>query len=136
MKKAMLTIEVLVALLILFLVIAGSTTIMKSFQIVNKQKNQYEKEYMVVLSIKDLLSSRHICVSKLSQEGNYDGFSYKAECTKIKELRNYKKPLDYGGKEGNIGSYLLKLYKVDLDIKQGKFNKNFTYYITVGDKVF
>ena len=133
MKKAMLTIEVLVALLILFLVIAASTTSLKSFGIINHKKNDYEKEYMVVLSIKDMLHDK-ICVSSMSQMGTFDGYSYKAECEKIKELRSYKKAFELGDPEGNIGPYIMRLYKINLHISKNRFIKNYVYYVTTGAK--
>ena len=55
MKNAIITIEVLVALLILFLVIASSTNTIKFFQIIENKKVTIEDEYMIVLNIKEII---------------------------------------------------------------------------------
>jgi hypothetical protein len=134
MKKAMLTIEVLVALLILFLVITSSTMSLKSFGIINNKKSQYEKEYMSVLNIKDILQD-DICVKSMTKTGKFDGYTYKAQCAKEKELRNYQKAFEIGDPEGNIGSYMIRLYKVNLHVSKGRLSKNYIYHLTTGARV-
>ncbi|MEA2019439.1 MAG: hypothetical protein U9N59_13455 [Campylobacterota bacterium] len=131
MKKSMITIEILVSLLILFLVIVTSTTSIKFFQTVNKQKSNYEDQYIAVLSLKDKLSSS-ICISKFKEEGIWNGFGYTAICTKTNELKSFKKGFDIDEPSGNIGNYMMNLYTVKLVIE----NKNYSYYITHGKKLF
>jgi uncharacterized protein YxeA len=129
MKKAMITIEVLVSLLILLLVIATSTSSVRFFQIVLKQKQNYEDRYIVVLNIKDTLSSK-ICKRSFKEEGSFNGFNYEATCESVKELRSFKKDVDDEG-SGNIGDYLLTLYKVNLYLHKDNLEKSYDYYVTV-----
>ena len=134
MKKAMITIEVLVALLILFLVIASSTNTIKFFQIVDRKKTTIEEEYMIVLNIKDILSNS-VCKKELKEEGVTNGYSYTVECEKQEELKSYKKALDLDESSGNIGNHIMRFYKVKLNIKKENFDKNYVYYITRGSKI-
>ena len=134
MKRAMITIEVLVALLILFLVIAASTNSIKFFQMVNGKKNNIENEYMIVLNVRDILAHQ-ICSHSQRAEGSFDNYTYTATCEKQKEIRSYQKGFDIGDPSGNIGNYLMDLYKVHLEIKKANFDKQYIYYITNGEKL-
>ena len=131
MKKSMITIEILVSMLILFLVIVTSTTSIKFFQTVNKQKTNYEDQYIALLSLKDMLSST-ICISKFQDKGEWNDFKYTVTCEKVQELKNFKKAFDIDDPSGNIGNYLIQLYKVQLSLE----NKNYSYYITKGERLF
>ena len=64
MKKAMITIEVLVSMLILFLIISTSFESMKFFNILTQKKENYEDQYIAVLSVKDKISNT-ICKTSL-----------------------------------------------------------------------
>lgn len=134
MKKAMLTIEVLVALLILFLVIASSTNTIKFFQIIENKKTTIEDEYIVVQNIKEKLSDS-VCKEELKEQGSLNGYDYIAECEKLNELKSYQKALDVGDSSGNIGNYLMTLYSVKLNIKKDNFDKDYVYLITRGVKL-
>ena len=133
-KNAIITIEVLVALLILFLVIASSTNTIKFFQIIENKKVTIEDEYMIVLNIKEKLS-HSICKEELKEEGSLNGYNYTAECEKQNELRSYQQALEVGDSSGNIGNYLMKLYGVKLNIKKDNFDKDYVYLITRGEKL-
>lgn len=133
MKKAMITIEALVALLILFLAIATSVETIKFFQIIEKKKISIEDEYMIVLNIKSKLSNK-ICKNYLKKEGELNGYTYKATCKRLEELRSYKIGFDIGDPSGNTGRYLMKFYEVDLVIKKDDYNKSYVYYVTVGSE--
>ena len=131
MKKSMITIEILVSMLILFLVIVTSTSSIKFFQTVNKQKTNYEDQYIAVLSLKDKLSST-VCISKFQDEGVWNDLAYRVTCEKIQELKSFKKVLLYDEESGNIGNHIMQLYKVQLSLEK----KNYSYYITHGKKLF
>ena len=134
MKKAMITIEVLVSLLILFLVIATSFSNIKFFNIMIEKKTNYEDEYMAVLSIRDKLSST-ICKTVMKQEGDLNNFHYKATCEKIKELKTFSKGFEDGDKSGNIGNYIIRLYQVTLELQNNTYEKQHSYYITRSEKL-
>jgi len=133
-KHAMITIEVLVSMLILFLVIATSFENIKFFTIMTDKKAEYEENYMNVLSLKDKLSST-ICKTHQSQSGEFNAYKYEARCEKVKELRSFSKGFEIGDPSGNFGNYNMKLYKVTLLLKQDNREKLFQYYLTIGEKI-
>lgn len=127
----MITIEVIVSMLILFLVIVASTSTMKHLHMLTLQKDRYEELYITVLNIKEKLSSS-ICQSNLVQEGEMGNYSYKASCTKVQELQNFFKNLE-DDESGNIGDMLVQLYKVDLVVTKEK-SYDYKYYLTTYHK--
>jgi len=129
----MITIEVLVSMLILFLVIATSFSNIKFFNILNEKKESYEEQYVTVLSLKDKLSST-ICKTSLNQEGSYNGFSYNVTCTKEKELRTYVVDRENYTESGNYGNRLMQLYKVELELFKEKYTRKYSYYKTIYSK--
>ena len=135
MKTAMITVEVLISLLILFLVIATSTVTIKELYKVNQQQFNHEALYSAVLNIKDYIDD-DICRTKFSQKGSFNGFDFEAKCDKIKELRNYKKAFDSTEQEGNVGDFLVQLYKVTLTLKNKKMEKAYQYQKTVVKRLF
>ncbi len=130
----MITIEVLVSMLILFLVIATSFENIKFFNMLNEKKLSYEEQYITVLSLKDKLSLT-VCKTSQREEGEFNGFTYIATCEKKKELRSFEKGFDIDDPSGNIGNYLIKLYEVNLQLKQGRINKIYHYIIIRSDKL-
>lgn len=134
MKKAMITIEVLISMLILFLVIATSFSSIKFFNIQIDKRQLYEEKYINILSLKDKLSST-ICKTSFSQEGILNGYEYSANCTKIKELRTYKKAFEDDEVAGNFGNFMIKLYRVNVTLKKGNRSQNENYLITRSEKL-
>lgn len=134
MKKAIITIEVLISLLILFLIIATSSTTLKVFQSVLIKKDIYEKEYITVLSIKDKIS-HEICTKKSQLEGRYNGFDYKANCRKLKESRTFKKAFEGDEKNGAFGNYIMRLNSIKLELKKGSYSSEYNYIKTTNEKV-
>ncbi len=126
MKKAMITIEVLVSLLILFLVIATSFSNIKFFNIMIEKKVTYEDEYITVLSLRDKLSSS-ICQTSFKEENDFNGFHYIASCEKVKELKSFIKGSEDSDISGNIGTSLISLYRINLKINKNNYEKTHTY---------
>jgi len=134
MKKAMITIEVLVSMLILFLVISTSFSSIKFFNIMSIKKQDYENEYMLVLSLRDKLSQT-ICKTSLYEDGKFNGYSYTASCDKVKELRTFVSGDEETSISGNIGKYSIQLYKVNLVLSKKNYFKKNNYYVTRSIKV-
>lgn len=128
MKKAIVTIEVLISMLILFLITSTSFEAIKFFNIISEKKVNYEDEYITVLSIKDKISS-DVCNSSLTLEGILNGYKYQASCKKLQELRNYKKAITEDELSGNIGSYFIGLYNVSLVLNKGSYEKKYEYIV-------
>ena len=134
MKKAMITIEVLISMVILFLVVATSFSNIKFFNMLNDKKSIYEEEYINILSIKDKLSSS-ICKTTQISEGLFNNYKYIATCTKVRELRTYIKDSEDDALSGNKGNYLIKLYNIELNIKHENISKRHSYNLTVNKKL-
>ena len=130
----MITIEVLVAMLILFLVIATSFSNIKFFNIVNDKKSAYEDAYMNVLSLKDKLSSS-ICKTDQREQGVFNEMNYVATCQKQKELRTFNMGFEIGDPSGNFGGHLIKLYKINLQLNKDKLSQEYDYYITTSERI-
>jgi len=126
LKNAMITVEVLVALIILFLAVMTATTGTKLYISSQLQKHNYEDLYIATTSIMDKIED-NLCSRDTLIEGKYNNFKYSAKCVLKNESRNYQKGFDLGDPEGLIGSYQLKLYKVELTLSKENFSKKFTY---------
>ena len=53
----------------------------------------------------------------------------------IQRLNNYKKAFDESEPEGNIGNFLVQLYRINLKLKQHNISKTFKYYKTITKKL-
>lgn len=129
----MITLEVLVALLILFFAIMTSTAGTKFYTSTQIQKQNYEELYITTTSIVDKIKDE-ICSKNMLIEGVYNDFTYRATCSLEKESLNYQKAFDIGEPEGLIGKYQLRLYKVDLIMEQNNFHKILSYKIMTQER--
>lgn len=134
MKKAMITIEVLVAMLILFLVISTSFTSIKFFNMQIEKRATYEDKYINFLTLKDKLS-KQICKNSMISNGTFNGLSYRVRCEKVKELKTFRKGFELGEVSGNLGNYLITLHKVTLDIEKNNVIQSQSYFLTRGKKI-
>ena len=125
----MITIEVLISMLILFMVVATSVATLKQLKIIRLQQVKHEELYINVLNIKEMLEGA-VCKKFLETSGSVNGFEYRAKCSKIAEKRSYKKDFEEGI-DGNFGNELVTLYKVELTLKKGRFEKAYNYLETV-----
>lgn len=130
----MITIEVLISLLILFMVIATSTVTIKQLKTVREQQINHEELYMLVLNVKDFIDD-DICIEKFSMHGDLNGYKYSAKCEKLNDSRSYKKAFEEGDEEGNIGVVSVQFYKILLDIQKKKLERHYLYFKTVTKKV-
>jgi len=126
MRRAILTIEVLISLLILFMIVAISITSVKHLDIIRTQQVRYGNVYRAVNNIKDYISA-DICSKKFSMDGHLNGFKYHAVCKQQAQKRNYVVAFQSGDRQGNIGNLLAILSKVTITLKKGNFKKSYTY---------
>lgn len=133
-KTGMITIEVLISLMILFMVIAVSVTTIKQLNFVMIQQKKYQNIYAAVFNIKDSIAE-DICEKKMKLNNKMGGYDYSAVCEHITSLRNYKKSIDDVNSGGNIGKMMIQLYRIRLILKQDRYTKEFVYYKTVTKKV-
>ena len=125
----MLTVEVLVSMLILFMVVATSVVTLKQLKIILLQQIRHEELYIEVFNIKEMIDGG-LCKNFLEKNGFVNGYEYKAVCMKIAQKRSYIKDYEEGI-DGNEGSAVVRLYKVNLTLKKEGFEKNYSYFKSV-----
>jgi hypothetical protein len=125
----MITVEVLVSMLILFMVVASSVTALKQLRIVRTQQTRHEALYTEVLNVQDMLS-KEICNPVMRTRGELDGYTFEAHCTQFEALRSYKKDLEENI-DGNVGHILVQLFEVTLLLRRKHIEKEYTYLKTV-----
>jgi len=131
----MITIEILISILILFLVIATSVTMIKQLRMVEDKGQKYEKFYIAFNTISSYLEDTICTKGYLKQKGVLSNVSYSAKCKLISQQKSYKKAYDIGDTEGNIGNILLSFYEIDLELKWHNKHKTFKYYKTIAKRL-
>ncbi len=132
MRKAMITIEILISMMILFIVILASVNTIKHLKMIYMQQIHHENLFVEVLNIKQLLSS-DICKKFKEKRGVSNGYEYAVKCHKLTEKRSYIKDTE---RElyGNHGNTMVEMFRVDLVVKNRRFKnmqKVYQYYKVV-----
>jgi hypothetical protein len=130
MKRAMITIEVLIALLILFLSIMISMGAFKFVQQVKYKQENIQRLYMTVINIRNKIKKELCGVPVI--KGEFDGFKYTAQCTLLRESRTYMNSYDFDTMKdtsGLNGPFIARIYKIRLEVKNKKIYKTYQYYI-------
>ncbi len=125
----MITIEVLISLLILFIVVTTMTMSLKQFSLFRQKERNYEQFYISVTSIKDSIDAR-ICTKTMALQGEFEDFTYTATCTQKKSLRSYTIG-DEDTPPGNNGAWLVTLYDITLTLKKQNLEKEYHYAKTI-----
>ena len=131
MRLAMMTIEVLVALLILFITITTSSTVIKFLTQVKTKQSSYEDIYIAVLSIKDQHAHMR-CQNPINSSLN--GFHYNLTCQKVQESKNYVNTGEPDEPSGFIGPFIIGLYDVKITLKKDTFQHSYSYFYTTYKK--
>ncbi len=122
--KGFTLIEVLIASIILFLSIVTVSLAYRQYINYKLKQEKYEKIFISALSLMSKIESEDL--DKLTnRSGTINGLKYHITIRKVASKRNYV----YGLTEstsGNIGPFLLTLFRVRIDIS----NKSFVLYIT------
>jgi len=129
-KKAFVTIEILVAMVIGFLAIIMLTSSIKSLQKVSIQQDLYQDLYISVLSIKNIIKAKE-CMNNPNLSGEINGFNYTIKCREIKAQKNYIEslnPMTFQDEGGNKGIFMIYLFRVDIDIKKNGLDKTYSFY--------
>lgn len=134
MRKAVITIEVLISMLILFLVVATSVTALKHSFLVELKKDKYQSYYYIFFNIKSSIESE-ICQSKQYLEGRIDDFVFSATCYRKKRLLSYVKSLEPDEPYGNIGPVQYTLYEIKINLRKGLYDEVYTYYKTIAEQI-
>jgi len=128
MKRAVITIEVLIALVIIFSAIVLVTTAARSLNLFALKKERYQRTYVTALSLQEMLQNRSI-PDTTTFTGMLNGFSYTIACRLAESRRNFV--VDEFGREGNTGSTLLKLYKCRMQlVNEEGLSAEYNFYLS------
>jgi len=126
----MFTVEVLIALLLLFLTITLSATSSKFFNRIITQQERYQDIYIAVFNIKDKIFDE-ICTSSNKIENILSGVEYRATCTKLNESQSFVKEYDFEENrmlKSYTGPYLVTLYEVNLELINYNYSVDYTIF--------
>ncbi|MCF6207576.1 MAG: hypothetical protein L3J47_11925 [Sulfurovum sp.] len=130
MRNAMITVEILISIVILFLVIATSVTGIKQLRMVEEKGDKYEAWYIGFHNITELLDKTICTPGHMGQEGTLSGMTYQAACKLVEKRKSFRKTIEDDEEEGNYGPYLLSLYKISLKLSKDNMQKEYSYYKT------
>jgi len=128
-KKAIITIEVLIALIILFSAVVLTTSSIRSLNLFSLKKEIYKNSYIAVLSIRSLLENRKLNINGGEIRGKIDGYSYIIKYHVEKQKRSFIIG-ETSQLTGNLGIYMMFLFKCNLIIKNRYEDRDYIFYIT------
>jgi len=125
MKKGFTIIEILIAMLILFTAIGFVNISIKAFNNYQRKSEVYQNFYITALSIKDFLKTKDM--SKQIYRGEINNIKYIAKVIPFIQAKNYDESMLA---QGNIGDFMITLYKIDLTLLTKTKRLNFSYFLT------
>ena len=128
-RSAMMTIEVLIALVIIVMTIVMSATTSKYFNMTFQKKVQYIDLYTTVLSIKDKIED-DICSKERHMTGSVNHFEYTVDCKLLRESLTFVQDLEDEELHGLHGAYKMQLNEVTLQLRANTLNRTYNYYLT------
>lgn len=126
-KKAFTIIEILIAMLILFMAIAFSSIAIKAFNKYQKQSTKYQMLYITSLSIKEEMASLKE-FKKTSYQGVLNDISYIVKIKKLLNKQNYL--IDRDGIGKNNGDFMITLYRLTILLKVEETEKSYSFLLT------
>lgn len=125
MKKGFTVIEILIAMLILFTAIGFVNISIKAFNNYQRKSEVYQNFYITTLSIKDLLKTKDM--TNNIYRGELNNIKYIATVTPFIQSKNYDENMFT---RGNIGDFMITLYKIELTLITRTKTINVSYFLT------
>jgi len=126
-KKAFTIIEILIAMLILFIAISFSSIAIKAFNKYQKQSQNYQMFYVTSLSLKEKISSIKEFKSPIYR-GALNGIDYTITIEKLLNKQNYIVGVDGIGR--NNGDFMVILYRLTMLLKSKTKEKSYSFLLT------
>ena len=134
LRKAFLTVEVLISMVILFMAITILTTSIKTTSLLERKKEHYELEYITIKSIINLVKKTDFSIQSQSKHfqpiplsiNKFNGYTFTAMGKKIQEAYNIREGMDGISK----GTTLISLYKIVLKVKKDTTENEYSFYHT------
>lgn len=129
MKKGFTIIEILIAMIILFIAIGFVNISIKAFNSYQRKAETYQNFYITALSLKDWIE-----VQDLDDDKNYrgvlNGINYTIDIKIIAKTRNYIVYTEGRRGGSNSGNFYIILYKLEMILKDKIKTKEYSFYLT------
>ncbi|MDF1881738.1 hypothetical protein JHD50_10585 [Sulfurimonas sp. MAG313] len=123
-RPAIITIEVLIALIIMFSAVVLTTSSLRTMNLFKLKKEKYEINYSTVLSLKALFENRRFNPLGGEFSGEINGLKYEMKYTLSENKKTYVVG-ETAALEGNYGPYYIYLYTCVLQlIKNNSFSES------------
>ena len=128
MKKGFTVIEILIAMMVLFVAIGFVNISIKAFNSYQRKSEAYQNFYITALSLKDLMETKSLDKQK-SYRGTLNGIEYLISIKEISRQKNYIIDLEQtvGGNDGN---FFITLYLLEMRLSDKSRVKNYSFYLT------
>jgi prepilin-type N-terminal cleavage/methylation domain-containing protein len=127
MKRGFTVIEILIAMMILFVAIGFVNISIKAFNNYQRKSEIYQNFYITALSLKDLMESKTL--DKKSYNGILNGIKYKISVKEISRQKNYIINLEQA-RGGNDGNFFITLYQLNMSLINKNIVKTYSFYLT------
>ena len=128
MKKGFTVIEILIAMMILFVAIGFVNISIKAFNDYQRKSAVYQNFYITALSLKDLMEIKSLDKQK-TYRGTLNGIDYLISIKEIIRKKNYIINLEQA-MGGNDGNFFIILYQLKMRLSDGRRVENYSFYLT------
>ena len=128
MKRGFTIIEILIAMMILFVAIGFVNITIKAFNNYQRKSEVYQNLYITALSLKDLMDTKPLDKVN-SYQGILNGIDYFISIKEISRQKNYIIDLEQGVGI-NDGNFFITLYKLDMKLSYRSKVKHYIFYLT------
>ena len=128
MKKGFTVIEILIAMMILFVAIGFVNISIRAFNNYQRKAEVYQNFYITALSLKDLMETKALD-GKSSYRGILNGIEYLISIKEISKQKNYIIDLEQG-MSGNDGNFFITLYFLEMRLKDNNIEKKYSFHLT------
>jgi len=128
MKKGFTVVEILIAMMILFVAIGFVNISIKAFNSYQRKSEAYQNFYITALSLKDLMEIK-VLDKQESYRGVLNGIDYLISIEEVSRKKNYIINLEQSV-GGNDGNFFIILYHLKMRLKEGSRIKNYSFYLT------
>jgi len=128
MKKGFTVIEILIAMMILFVAIGFVNISIRAFNNYQRKAEVYQNFYITALSLKDLMETKPLDKEK-SYRGVLNGLNYLIDIKIISRKKNYIVDLEQAI-GGNNGNFFITLYRLEMRLSDEKRVKEYIFYLT------
>jgi prepilin-type N-terminal cleavage/methylation domain-containing protein len=128
MRRGFTVIEILIAMMILFVAIGFVNISIKAFNSYQRKSESYQNFYITALSLKDLMETKTLD-KKESYRGILNGVKYLITIKEISKQKNYIINLEQA-MGGNDGNFFITLYLLEMRLREGNRVQNYSFYLT------